>query len=259
MTQQGNPRRSLYQQLASAVRAVFSSGPSGATSGPRAPAHRRAGGRPPRVRHPHRQSRQQQPIVTRQRPPVLPSEAGTTAEQSIARRNLYQWLVNVPHREYGQAVAAFREALEDDPDFVARACAWLNLPQSGQQIRDVQDVACITLVQAPSHFPAYREAGRCALLGEDVYAGCGMPGLPPYRLFRVAHFVAASGRQVPRLMRSLVNDYFVALERDPARLDGAALRNRRAMKAAWRSYHLKPLTTPGPTPSCSPSRPLTPG
>lgn len=245
MTNQSNPRRSFYRQLVDAVKWLFSEDPSSTASPRTAPARPGRGGRPPRGQQAQRQPRQQRPAAAIvPRPTVFPSVAGTTGEQSIARSNLYQWLASVPHREYGPAVADFREALEDDPDFVARACVWLNRPESGQQIRDVQDVACITLLQAPSAFPNYREAGRCTLLGQDVYGGCGTSGLPPYRLFRVVEFVAASDRQVPRLMRAVVNDYFAALERDPARLDGAALRNRRAMKAAWRSYHLKPGNYP---------------
>jgi hypothetical protein len=217
MINQPNPGRSRFGKLTDVIKAIFF--PSAPPRGPVQPDNM-------------------------SRPAVFPSRANTREDQSVARRNLYRWLMNVPHRDYRPVVAAFREALEDDPDFTARACIWLNSRESGQQIRDIQDVACITLLQAPSMYHTYREAGRCVLLGEDFYSGCGMPGLPPYRLFRLVEHISMSDRKVPRLIRSIVADYFAGLEKNPVRLDGAALRNRRAMKAAWVSFHMIPSNFP---------------
>jgi len=163
-------------------------------------------------------------------------------EQNIARRRVFQQLVSNPHRDLQPAVTAFREAMSDDPDFVARASVYINKPESGQKIRDTQDVACITLLQ--SNFPEYREAGRCTILGSDAYPSSGMPGLPPYRIFRIQNFVANSDRKAPRQMKGLMHDYFAMLESDPLRQDGVAIRNRKAMKQAWRHFHFKPSDFP---------------
>lgn len=161
-------------------------------------------------------------------------------EQNIARNRLFQQLLLVPHKQLEPSVIAFREAIEDDPDFIARACVYVNTPESGQKVRDIQDVACITLLQASPTFPEYREAGRCATLGKSVYPGCGMPGLPPFRIFRVERFIADSDKKAPRQMRSIIWDYFAMLEADPLRQDGVALRNRRVMKNIWRHWHFRP-------------------
>ena len=238
MSNQPGRQRGITWKLAQAMKSIFAPSPS--ATAPANPGGRSSGRRTARTTQPRYGTRGRTPgAAVVERPAVFPSAATTGGEQSIARRNLYQWLVSVPHGNYRPVVAAFREAFEDDPDFVARACVWLNRGESGQQIRDVQDVACITLLQSSPAFLAYREAGRCALLGENVYPGCGLPGLPPFRVFRVLDYVATSDRKIPRLTRSLVEDYFRSLEKDSNRLDGAVLRNRSAMKKTWGSHHLR--------------------
>lgn len=163
-------------------------------------------------------------------------------EQDRARNILFQELTRVSHRDYGPGVLAFREALEADPDFTARACVHLNM--GGSQIRDQQDVGIITLLQAPSHYGFYREAGRCLLLGQDVYTiqPRGVIGLPPFRIFRVESWIRGeeSRHRVPRLMKSCLTDYVRMLESDPLRFDGVVLRNRKALKSIYINYHISP-------------------
>lgn len=107
------------------------------------------------------------------------------AEQHQARNILFRELTNVPHRVYGPAVARFRQALASDPDFTARTC--VHLAMGGSEIRDLQDVSIITLLTAPNSFPEYREAGRCLMLGRDVYEiePQNVRGLPPFRILRI--------------------------------------------------------------------------
>ncbi|MFX1264586.1 MAG: hypothetical protein ACFFH0_04360, partial [Promethearchaeota archaeon] len=107
------------------------------------------------------------------------------AEEHRARNILFRELTQVPHRVYGPAVSRFREALNSDPDFTARTCT--HLCTGGSKIRDQQDVSIITLLQAPNSFPEYREAGRCLMLGRDVYdiEPDDICGIDPFRVFRI--------------------------------------------------------------------------
>jgi hypothetical protein len=113
-------------------------------------------------------------------------------ETSAARETLFQQLMTVPHGVLGPMVAAFQDAMRREPDFTARACVHLN--QGGSNIRDQQEAAILALLLAPSAFPEYREAGRCLLLGSDVYptiAPDRLPGLPPFRILRVWHHLVS--------------------------------------------------------------------
>lgn len=161
------------------------------------------------------------------------------SEEHRARNILFRQLMAVSHRDYGPMVAAFRQAIADDPDFIARAC--VHVCTSGSRIRDQQDSAIITLLQSPAHY-GYREAGRCLLLGSDVYEiePSRVSGLPPFRIFRIERFIRGADRKVPRLMRGMMTDYVRMLEASPLRFDGVALRNRRALKSAYKHYHVKP-------------------
>lgn len=127
-------------------------------------------------------------------------------EQNVVRQALYRQLMAVPHRKYGPMVAALRGALRDDPAFISRACVYV--ATGGSNIRDQQDSAVIALLQAPATYPEYREAGRCLLLGSDVYdiAPEGCPGLPPFRIFRIHDYMNSrvvarrNGEEVGRYM-----------------------------------------------------------
>lgn len=111
-------------------------------------------------------------------------------QTTSARTRLYRALTEVPHRIYHPLVTSLRGAMDSDPDFTARACVHL---ATNSKIRDQQDGATIALLQAPSHFPEYREAGRCLVLGSDVYTiqPVRLQGLPPYRIFRVLDYLAS--------------------------------------------------------------------
>lgn len=159
-------------------------------------------------------------------------------EEARARNVLFRNLMSVTHREYSPLVVSFREALEQDPDFISRAC--VHICTGGSNIRDQQDAAIITLLQASPIFPEYREAGRCLLLGNSVYDLDDIVGLPPFRIFRIERFIRQSDRKIPRLMKSVVIHYLRTLECDPMWFDGVVLRNRRAIKSAYKHYHIRP-------------------
>jgi hypothetical protein len=160
-------------------------------------------------------------------------------EENRSRALVFQTLMNVPHRDYSLLVPSLREAMDNDPDFVARACVHI---AHESKIRDQQDCAIIALLQASPAFPEYREAGRCLLLGSDVYdiEPENEPGLPPFRIFRVEqHIRGDTGYKVPRLMRGIMGDYLHFLEDDPRRFDGVAVQNRKSLRSAYHNYHIK--------------------
>jgi hypothetical protein len=164
----------------------------------------------------------------------------TQTETNRARTILYRNLMNVPHRDYAPMVAQLNEAMEQDPDFISRAC--VHLATGGTKIRDQEDCAIITLLQASNTFPEYREAGRALLLGSDCYntEPDDIPGLPPFRLFRILRFMGESEKKSPRLTRSIAHDYAHMLEADPLRFDGVALQNRRNLWWMYTNYHIRP-------------------
>ncbi len=161
-------------------------------------------------------------------------------EQNRARTTLFQLLMQVTHKNYGPMVGAMDNALNEDPFFISKAC--VHMAQGGTKIRDQQDVAIISLLRFHASYPSYREAGRCLLLGRDVYdiEPDGVGGLEPFRIFRIEYFIRNSDRKVPRLMKGIASDYARMLEANPFRFDGVAIRNRKALRSLYRHYHIKP-------------------
>lgn len=109
----------------------------------------------------------------------------TASETSASRQRLYQQLMTITHRNYTPIVGEFATALHRDPDFTSRMMAYLAM--GGTKIRDQVDAAIITLLQAPPQYPEYREAGRCLLVGSDVYdiEPDNIRGIDPFRIFRI--------------------------------------------------------------------------
>jgi len=160
-------------------------------------------------------------------------------EVSKARTILYNNLLKIAHKDYDPMVADLETALTNDPDFVSRAC--VSIATTGSN-RDLADCAIITLLQAPPLYNEYREAGRCLLLGKDVYdiEPDGIGGLPPYRIFRVDEYIRKSDKKVPRLMKSIMTDWTNKLSWQDDRFDGIVMRNRSAMKRMYKHYHITP-------------------
>lgn len=160
-------------------------------------------------------------------------------EQNRSRTLLFNNLTKVQHREYSPMVQELHTALEADPDFISRACVYL--ANGGTNIRDTADCSVITLLTSPTEYPEYREAGRCLLLGKDVYNIVGeASGLEPFRVFRIDEFIRKYSIKAPRLMRETMTDYVRFLEGQPSRFDGVAIRNRKALKSVYTHYHIKP-------------------
>lgn len=163
-------------------------------------------------------------------------------EQDRARTLVLQSLMKVAHRDYAPAVVELREAITEDPDLVSRFCVFL--ATGGTVIRDQVDVAVITLLQSPSMFSEYRDAGKLLLLGNDVYDIAepyeNLLGLPPFRIFRIAQFIDKSDLKVARLLKTIMRNYVYTLEKDANRFDSIALLNRSNLHWAYKRFHIKP-------------------
>ena len=163
-------------------------------------------------------------------------------EQNRARMLLWNSLVTVPHRDYASALPAFEEALQEDPDFASRAIVEMRFRS---KIRDAVDVGVIALLQSDPTFPQFREAGRCLLLGSDVYSIAGeysdLQGLPPFRILRIDHFIRRSDHKSPRLMKGIATDWLTKLESNHRRFDGVIMQpnGKRGVKAMYKAYHVK--------------------
>ncbi len=164
-------------------------------------------------------------------------------EQDRTRMALWNSIVSVPHRDYSKLTPIFHAAMESDPDFASRAMVELRFRS---KIRDVVDAGVITLLQSDPQFPEFREAGRCLLLGSDIYdiAGeySGLQGLPPYRILRIDHHIRSSDKKSSRLMKSIATDFLSSLQYNHRRFDGVIMRpnGRRGIKAMYRKHHVKP-------------------
>lgn len=163
-------------------------------------------------------------------------------ELDRARSLALRSLMKVAHRDYAPGVAELHEAIETDPDLISRFCVFLVL--GGTAIRDQIDIAIITLLQAATEFPEYREAGKLLLLGSDVYDIAepyqDLITLPPFRIFRIAQFIDQSDRKVSRLLKTAMRGYIRMLEKDTYRFDSVALLNRGNLRWAYRRFHIKP-------------------
>lgn len=166
-------------------------------------------------------------------------------EQNDLRRDLFNTLMQVPHRELTPLAGIYRQALEQDPFFAGKFLGWTI---ENSAIRDQQEAAIIALLQ--SNDPEYRDAGEIYLAGSEVTPSepNNIPSLEPYRVFRVLHHIATSS--TPKVARrlfkcsngsfGLLPRYLKLLELQPARFDGVVLRNRKAMKWGYKYSHLKP-------------------
>lgn len=167
------------------------------------------------------------------------TNAPVSTETNLTRNRIYTQSLSVPHRQISDAINVFADALNADPDWVGRAMVYIALTSV---VRDNQEAAITTLLQ--SDYQIMREAGRCLLLGRDAYnitpADLDIPGLPPYEVLRVLHYLRKSNRKVPRLATSLAHDFAKLLEANPVRFDGVAVRNRTALRLLYTSYHIEP-------------------
>lgn len=158
-------------------------------------------------------------------------------EQNRELTQLYNTLMQVPHRNYEPLVLAFRQALVDHPAFASRAAVFVAL---NSKIRDQVDCAIISLLQADPSWLEFREAGQVLLLGNSIYETEPYPveGLEPFRIFRIDQFIRDSDRKIPRRMTSIMTDYMTAVQENAIWFDSIVLHNRAKVKSVYNNYHI---------------------
>lgn len=182
-------------------------------------------------------------MATRKTATSIPQAA---TEVNRARMALYQQLMNVPHRKIEPIVTGLREAMTVDPDFTARACVYLLA--GGTKIRDQQDAAVITLLQAPPQFQEYRQAGRALLLGSNVYnISVGTPAkhikvksIPAFRVMRTLDYITQSDMKIPRLRKTITRDFVNYVQSNENVFHAIVTNNRPALIELFVREHIRP-------------------
>lgn len=166
------------------------------------------------------------------------------SEQNIVRERLLNSLMNVPHREIGPLVETYAQSLRDDPFFTSKFLAW-TIDQS--QIRDQQDAAIVALLQSDNN--DYRDAGEVYLAGSEVTPSDpgNIVGLPPFRLLRLAQYLAKTKKPGHRRLAKIEGDkmglfsrYLKIIEGNQNRFDGIVMGNRKGIKWLYKWCHLPP-------------------
>jgi len=160
-------------------------------------------------------------------------------EQNQVLMQLYNSLMKIPHQrkeEYDNLVQAFRQGIADYPAFMSHASVYVAL---NSIVRDQADAAIMALLQSSPEYMEYRVAGQALLLGNRIYSTQpNVPGLPPFRIFRVAKHIRESDNKIARRMRSIMSDYMTAVQEDQNWFDNVVMLNRAEVAFAYPYYHI---------------------
>jgi len=160
-------------------------------------------------------------------------------EQNQVLMQLYNSLMQIPHQkkeEYDALSQAFRQGVAEYPAFMSHACVYVAL---NSNIRDQADIAVSALLQASPEYMEYRQAGQALLLGNKIYnTAPSVPGLPPFRIFRVAKHIRESDLKIARRMRTIMTDYMTAVQEDQNWFDNVVMLNRAEVAFAYPYYHI---------------------
>lgn len=150
----------------------------------------------------------------------------TNKQELSAKKQLLQGLMRCPHRELGQTIPVFSNALEKDPLFAGKCLYALTLPDFNK-IRDLAESGIAFLLTSP--YPEHRTAGRILF-----------QPLEPYRAYRVARFVRNDLKKTNRQVKGAVLQYLRTIEGNTARFDRAVMVARKPLHQMFEFYHIKP-------------------
>lgn len=146
-------------------------------------------------------------------------------------RRLTAAMATNDHRDLTGLTNLFSAALQANPAFAGRFV--MRLAQGATAINDQKLAALIAGLSGKD--PFIREASQAILLGSDAYtvvqngAEIEQDSFDPRSILRVIKALA-DNKQARRRTRVLVFDFLRMLETNPARLDGAVIHNRKALK-----------------------------
>jgi hypothetical protein len=142
-------------------------------------------------------------------------------DQRLAMLNSF---LTTPHRKLEQVAPLHEEMRTRDPIFYGHLAVWY---VAEGDVRDHKEVMIANLLV--SGLAEHREAGFMLL-----------QQMPPYQVVRIVDFIRQKRKSLPNSTRTAVRTYLRAREKDPAFFDGAAVRQRQAMKRLYASFHIKP-------------------
>lgn len=154
------------------------------------------------------------------------------------RVNILDTLLTCPHRDVTNLVNVHNSMDGQDPIFYARLGVWA---QENIPIRDHKELFIAKMFL--SEFPEHREAAFVLL-----------QGLPPYQVNNVIDHIKGKsevsrenkifenrfGKNLPRIFRSAVTEYLRTREADRDWFDGAALKDRKALKSLYCRARIAP-------------------
>jgi hypothetical protein len=132
--------------------------------------------------------------------------------------------LTTPHRKLERVAPLHEEMRASDPIFYGHLAVWY---VAEGDVRDHKEVMIANLLV--SDLAEHREAGFALL-----------QRMPPYQVVRIVDFIRRTRKSLPNSTRTAVRTYLRAREADPAFFDGAAVRQRQAMKRLYASLHIKP-------------------
>lgn len=157
------------------------------------------------------------------------------------RVQMYNVLLQTPHRQLEEFFKPHKQVLEEDPAFYLHLAAWYD---KNGKIRDHKEMFIINLVS--HNEPDYRNVGL-ALLRK----------LPPYQVRRVLDYVKGTVNRVksngdiqekktglflnvPRALKTEITRYLKEREEKPEWFDDCVLHARSSIKRLYASLHIKP-------------------
>lgn len=161
-------------------------------------------------------------------------------------------LTQVPHRNIDADLADYMKFVAENPSLAAKGLVWLIRTS---EIRDLREAAAQALLQSTAEYPIIREAGRAAMLGDDVYLivngfdqdghaiiGGLDKGLEPHMIIKVILRVFDSkiSPKPTRFVTNLGRDWLRMLEGDFKRWEGVEIRNREDMSRLYTLLRHRP-------------------
>jgi len=172
-------------------------------------------------------------------------EADINATEQDIRVEIFNSLLNTPHRNVQDIVDKHTLYSEKDPLFYAGLSTWYHL--TGAEVRDIAEVFVANL--AISTVPGARDASAYYI-----------SQLPPYQVANVIRIllggtikaydktagkhvevnIGMHRKSVPTTIKRTVAEYLKVREEDPDKFDNAVLRAREDLRYLYRILHIKP-------------------
>ena len=148
----------------------------------------------------------------------------STTNEHDHRLDMLNSFLTTPHRKLEDVAPLHSAMRKGDPIFYGHLAVWYI---AEGDVRDHKEVMIANLLT--SDLEEHREAGFVLL-----------QRMPPYQVSRIVDFIRKTRKSLPNSTRTAVKTFLRAREEDDAFFDGAAVRQRQAMKHLYAALHIKP-------------------